>query len=94
MQTSRALSRLAIHLLIGFTALFPTACATRSARIETVEAIPPMQMLEPCDRPRIDRLDTNGDLARLASELAYSLDVCAAKIEALRTYFDITSDNP
>lgn len=53
-----------------------------------------MQMLEPCDRPRIDRLDTNGDLARLASELAYSLDVCAAQIEALRTYFDITSDNP
>lgn len=92
MQTSRALSGLAIHLLIGFSALFQTACATRSTRIETVESIPPMQMLEPCDRPRIERLDTNGDLARLASELAYSLDVCAAKIEALRVYFGLVSE--
>lgn len=51
-----------------------------------------MQMLEPCDRPSIDRLDTNGDLARLASELAYSLDVCAAKVEALRVYFGLVSE--
>lgn len=53
-----------------------------------------MQILEPCDRPRIDRLDTNGDLARLASELAYSLDVCAARVEALRIYYGITTESP
>lgn len=58
------------------------------------EIKPPMVLLEPCKKPTVDTLETNRDLARLASELAYSLDVCAAQIEALRVYFDVTSENP
>lgn len=53
-----------------------------------------MVLLEPCKKPTVDKLETNRDLARLASELAYSLDVCAAQIEALRVYFDVTSESP
>lgn len=37
----------------------------------------------------MERLETNRDLARLASELAFRLDVCASQIDALRVYFGL-----
>lgn len=39
-------------------------------------------------------LETNGDLARYASELLYALDVCAARIDALRAYYDAPDNIP
>jgi hypothetical protein len=35
-------------------------------------------------------LETNRDLARLASELLYAFDVCASQIDALRVYFGVS----
>lgn len=50
---------------------------------------PPTVLLEPCKKPVIGSLETNKDLARLASELAFSLDVCASQIEALRVFYEL-----
>ena len=94
MKTPNALTRLILPILIGSSALSLTRCATHSPTIVTREIRPPSVLLEPCRKPEAGRLETNRDLARLASELAYSLDVCAAQIEALRVYFDVTSGNP
>lgn len=58
---------------------------------------PPSVLLEPCKKPEMGKLETNKDLARLASELAFRLDVCASQIEALRVFYEMdqaTSDNP
>lgn len=63
----------------------------------TREVRPPTTLLIPCDRPNIGKIETNKDLARLTSELALSLDVCAARIDALRVFFEIdqaTSEVP
>jgi hypothetical protein len=32
---------------------------------------------------------TNGDLARYASALRYALDTCAAKIDAIKLFYDV-----
>lgn len=56
-----------------------------------------MALLSPCEKPVARPLETNKDLAKLASELMFSLDVCAAQIEALRVFYQVdsqTSDSP
>jgi len=67
-------------------------CATPSPTIVTVTetANPPKALLEPCKRPEKMPLETNRDLARLASELLYAFDVCASQIDALRVYFGVS----
>lgn len=57
-------------------------------RTVTQEFRPPDALLAHCERPRVI-LETNADLARLASELAFRLDVCASQIDALRVYFGL-----
>lgn len=57
-------------------------------RTVTQEIRPPDALLAHCERPRVV-LETNADLARLASELAFRLDVCASQIDALRVYFGL-----
>lgn len=94
-----ATKRLTMLILIGFNALSLTNCARPSERIVTVtqEVMPPQSLLESCEKPRVDSLETNRDLARLASELAYSLDVCSARIEALRVFYkldQVTQEDP
>lgn len=44
-------------------------------------------MLTPCSRPQARELETNADLARFTSEALFELEVCAAKVDALNTYF-------
>ena len=44
-------------------------------------------MLTPCDRPHAGELETNADLARFTSAALFELEVCAAKVDALNTYF-------
>lgn len=62
------------------------ACAPRSAvRVEVVK--PPASLLSSCDSPDPGEMYTNGDLARYASELRRALDVCAAKIEAIKLFY-------
>ena len=91
-----AMKRLMMLLLIGSSVLCLTRCATPSERIVTREVKPPTILLEPCKRPNVRSIETNGDLAKLASELMFSLDVCAAQIEALRVFYQVedSADTP
>lgn len=57
-------------------------------RTVTQEVRPPDTLLAHCERPHVV-LETNADLARLASELAFRLDVCASQIDALRVFFGL-----
>lgn len=57
-------------------------------RTVTQEVRPPDALLAHCEHPRVV-LETNADLARLASELAFRLDVCASQIDALRVFFGL-----
>ncbi|WP_405329528.1 hypothetical protein [Fibrobacter sp.] len=50
---------------------------------------PPPSLLLPCDKPEPVEMTTNGDLARYASALRYALDACAAKIDALKLFYDV-----
>lgn len=74
--------------MIGFFALSLTACATRYVvRTETIA--PPPSLLTSCDKPEPGELTTNGDLARYASTLRYALDACAAKIDAIKLFYEV-----
>lgn len=44
--------------------------------------------MEPCQKPSPSQMETNGDLAKYASDLLFALDKCIARVEALRAYFD------
>lgn len=74
--------------MIGFFALSLTACAPRYVvRTETIA--PPPSLLTSCDKPDPGELATNGDLARYASALRYALDACAAKIDAIKLFYEV-----
>ena len=82
------LNRLTRQMTLGFFALFLTACAPRYVvRTETIA--PPPSLLASCDKPETGEMATNGDLARYASALRYALDACAAKIEAIKLFYDL-----
>jgi hypothetical protein len=51
--------------------------------------MPPPSLLESCDKPEPGEMTTNGDLARYASALRYALDTCAAKIDAIKLFYDV-----
>ena len=81
----------AIYHLCGVIAFCLPACATHSAQImQTVP--PPAALLMPCNKP-VAELQTNADLARYASALLYAYELCAAKVDALRTYYTGGVDN-
>ena len=44
-------------------------------------------LLEPCAIPNPQRMETNGDLARYASELMLALEACAAKLDSVRAFY-------
>jgi hypothetical protein len=56
-------------------------------KIETVP--PPDALLVSCEKPEPGELRTNGDLARYASALKYALDVCAARVDAIKVFFTV-----
>lgn len=77
-------------LLIGLLAIFLTACEKRLQTITVTEVIsPPEALLEPCDRPEVTQLNTNEDLVRFTSLVLLKWEHCAAKIEALRVFFEL-----
>lgn len=57
--------------------------------VRTEIITPPPSLLAPCDKPEPGEMATNGDLARYASALRYALDACAAKIEAIKLFYDV-----
>ena len=69
-------------------------CATPSPTIVRVteQTPPPSAFLTPCEKPSGMPLETNRDLARLANELSFRLDVCAAQIAALRVYYGLDGE--
>lgn len=73
---------------IGFFALSLTACAPRYV-VRTEIVTPPPSLLASCDKPEPGEMATNGDLARYASALRYALDTCAAKIEAIKLFYNV-----
>jgi hypothetical protein len=82
------LNRLTRQMTIGFCALYLTACAPRYA-VRTEIITPPPSLLASCDKPEPGEMATNGDLARYASALRYALDTCAAKIDAIKLFYDV-----
>lgn len=82
------LKRLTRLMTIGYFALSLTACAPRYA-VRTEIVTPPPSLLESCDKPEPGEMTTNGDLARYASALRYALDACAAKIDAIKLFYDV-----
>ena len=74
--------------MIGLCALYLTACAPRYV-VRTEIITPPPSLLMPCERPEPGEMATNGDLARYASALRYALDTCAAKIDAIKLFYEV-----
>ena len=78
-------------LLIGFSAISLTGCEKRLQTITVTELItPPEALLEPCDKPEVYHLETNEDLVRLASAAILGWEQCAAKMEAIRTFYRLS----
>lgn len=63
-------------------------CVRCSETVRTEIITPPTALLAPCEKPDPGEMQTNGDLARYTSALKYALDTCAARIDALRVFFD------
>ena len=82
--------KLMMRMMIGFSVLCLTACEKPSQ--ERVILMPPSTLLTRCSYPDEIKLETNGDLARYASLLLQSLDLCAAKIESLRTFYELDNE--
>ena len=62
------------------------ACATtHSQQIEYIS--PPEQLLTPCVMTQTE-IKTNQDLIDALLDVRESFDRCAAKVEAIRTFFD------
>ena len=69
-----------------------TACATDSKTIVKTEMLtPPTALLEPCEKPEVVKLETNEDLIHFTSLAVMQWEVCAAKIDALRVFFGLDS---
>lgn len=49
---------------------------------------PPQALIEPCEMPQADRLETNRDLVVFTSSLIAAFEECAAKIDVLRGYYE------
>lgn len=64
-------------------------CVKPSEVVRTEIITPPPSLLTPCEKPEPGEMATNGDLARYASALRYALDACAAKIEAIKLFYDV-----
>lgn len=64
-------------------------CVKPSEVVRTEIITPPPSLLTPCEKPEPGEMTTNGDLARYASALRYALDACAAKIEAIKLFYDL-----
>ncbi len=92
MNTSKK-SRLCKRILMLGTGLISPyllqSCTTsriESARIQTVK--PPQYLLISCEKPTIERMETNGDLLMYLYKLEYKFDVCAAQIDALSAFYN------
>ena len=73
----------------GLLGLFLTLSAGCSGTVVKVERrAPPAVLLEPCDRPEPGDLETGRDLAIYASRLDAALSYCAARMDAVRAFFD------
>lgn len=51
--------------------------------------MPPSSLLTPCERPMAERMETNEDLIRFSSQAVLMLEKCAAKVEAIRVFYEI-----
>ena len=60
---------------------------------QTVVVKPPSALLTPCEKPVAGKLETNEDLAVFTSQVISAWEKCAAKIDALREYFDLVEEN-
>lgn len=49
-------------------------------------------MLSPCEKPMANKLETNEDLAVFTSQVISAWESCAAKVDALREYFEVVDD--
>jgi hypothetical protein len=59
-----------------------------------IESVPPPDvLLVPCEKPEPGEMRTNGDLACYTSALKYALDVCAARVDAIKVFFTAASAN-
>lgn len=91
MNTSKKLNlcKRILMLATGLTSPYLLqSCTTsgiESARIQTIK--PPQYLLISCEKPTIERMETNGDLLMYLYKLEYKFDVCAAQIDALNEFY-------
>ena len=79
-----------LNLLIGFSATFLLGCEKRLQTITVTQTLnPPDALLQPCPKPSANRLETNEDLIKFASDAVYKWEVCAAQISGLRVFFGL-----
>ena len=90
MLTGCRRSRRTLRLKTGWMALCLTLCAgcSPAPMVQVVRTPPPASLLSPCDRPEPGALVTNRDLAAYASRLDLALSFCAARMDALRAFFE------
>lgn len=58
------------------------------AETRVITIRPPQALIEPCQMPSADGMETNRDLVLFTSSLIAAFEECAAKIDAIRGYYD------
>ena len=89
MQKKLHLSRPIQMLANGLMIFCLQACATPSAPVQEVRILkPPSHLLTVCEKPNPEKMETNRDLVMYVYDLEFGFDLCAAKVDALRAFFD------
>lgn len=87
-------SNIVLTLLTGYLASCLTACATHSETIVKTQILPPPKTLvTPCNVPKAKHFETNNDVIMYLSSVISSLEQCAAQIEGIREFYEISDSD-
>ena len=64
------------------------SCTTTQSESVKIQAIkPPSYLLNTCEKPKVEKMETNKDLLIYLYSLEYKFDVCASQIEAIIEFY-------
>ena len=62
-----------------------TTTQSESVKIQVIK--PPSYLLNTCEKPKVEKMETNKDLLIYLYSLEYKFDVCASQIEAIIEFY-------